>query len=372
MVFVNKHLCLAAAVSLVVGFALCQRAEAGAMLNVQNYGAVGNGTTDDQAALETVFAIANRTPQSIILFPPGSYLHSGRLVVSGREVVVLGAQASLIGNNANAQALVVDNNKDYVEGLTFQGVPGGDPAIAATNVGELTINQNMFYGFTNCINISKSAGITFTNNNFYPGNNGTALNLQASSSITAQSNTFTGFEQPNLQTGIQLNGGTTFTIGPSNSFSYLNMGINVGLAKALRVTQNTFSNSAGSMNIQNGNTVEIDKNSLANTDRIGVTGSVDVAVHDNQLSNIQTQGVLSNQNTGTVRIGSNQLNNCGLSASTSPPAVIYASGGGQQSITNNNYTGNTQHLQYFINATNSSTTVTGNTTNTMLPNKVGP
>jgi hypothetical protein len=371
-VFINKHLCLAAAVSLFLGFSLCRRAEAAQTLNVQNYGAKGNGTTDDQAALQKVFAIANRTPQSTILFPQGSYLHSGHLVVSGPQVEVLGEEAILIGNNADSQALVVFGKEDRVRGLIFNGVPGRDPAIAVVNIGDVTIEQNFFFNFTDCITISKSPGCTITSNSFTPGDGGTALDITSSPALTVKNNVFNGFAEPNLKTGIQCSDGDAISVGPSNTFTNLNMGINAAGAKSLRVTENTFASCAGSMNVQSGNTVEIDKNSLTNTDRIKVSGSVDVAVHDNHLSKIQTQGVHSSQNTGIVRIGGNQLTDCGLSASTSPPAVIYADGGSRLSITDNKYTGNTQHLQYFIDTPTTSAEVTGNTTNTTLPNRVGP
>jgi hypothetical protein len=77
-------------------------------------------------------------------------------------------------------------------------------------------------------------------------------------------------------------------------------------------------------------------------------------------------------NTGEVRISHNQITNCGLSNKVTPPAVTYADGGTDLTINHNNYTGNTTNLQYFIDTPIATATVGGNTTNTMLPNKVGP
>jgi polygalacturonase len=59
-----------------------------AEINPKDYGATGNGTTDDQVALEKAFAAANSSPNSTVRFPSGAYLHSGELVgTNGTDVV---------------------------------------------------------------------------------------------------------------------------------------------------------------------------------------------------------------------------------------------------------------------------------------------
>ena len=54
------------------------------VLNVKDYGAVGNGTTDDTAAVQNaITAAATSSPGSLVYFPAGSYLVSGLSLPSG-------------------------------------------------------------------------------------------------------------------------------------------------------------------------------------------------------------------------------------------------------------------------------------------------
>jgi len=483
MVFVNKNLCLAAVVSLLVGVTWLPQAEASRILDVQNFGAVGDGKTDNQAVLENVFALANRSPQTIVLFPPGSYLHSGRLS-AGREIVVEGSQASLIGTNASAQSLSIVGDGTTVIGLTFQGQPGGDPAITFSNRTQTVIQQNIFLGFTDGIDCSNSQLVHIENNQFSPGSNGVGIAIESGSTIRISGNSFSGFQSPTSQTGV-LCSANDIRIDKENTFNFLTVGVNATNSKSMVIDKNTFGNcqtvisSSGASNMTvsnngctsgntffdglnvgtkalsvNNNTVsifsagfknfnhntnpEIDFNtfrslgnvltSASNTslvlrannlfscgqgfnsqldkkvtidtnifqtcvtpinldiektvfvtgnaittgDGIKVSNSTDVFVTTNRLTNIQNQGVLSTHNIGSVVIHKNVLNNCGLNPSINPPAVIYADGGVDLQIVKNTYTGNTQNLLYFIDTPVLGATVIGNTTNTMLPNKIGP
>ncbi len=51
----------------------------GTQFNVQSYGATGNGTTDDTAAINSCTAAANNTPYSTVYFPAGTYLVSNSI-----------------------------------------------------------------------------------------------------------------------------------------------------------------------------------------------------------------------------------------------------------------------------------------------------
>jgi nitrous oxidase accessory protein NosD len=117
-------------------------------------------------------------------------------------------------------------------------------------------------------------------------------------------------------------------------------------------------------------TVQIDKNTVTGSGAFSVTLSSDVAVTGNQMTDIGYQGVAIFQNSGTSKIENNVLKNCGLQP-LYPPSVLYANGSGVISIIGNSYSGNTTNLTYFIETTVTTSHVSGNTTNTSLPNKVG-
>jgi hypothetical protein len=69
---------------------------------VKNYGAVGDGSTDDKAAINSAIAVANSTGQTVY-FPPGEYVVSAGLDSITREGVTLrgdGPRASIIRMDA--------------------------------------------------------------------------------------------------------------------------------------------------------------------------------------------------------------------------------------------------------------------------------
>jgi hypothetical protein len=235
MVSFHKHLGLAALVAVMIGVTWLPRAEASRLLDVTNFGVVGDGKTDNQIALEHVFAIA--TPQTIVLFPPGVYLHSGRLSV-GREVVVLGAQATLFGTNANAQSLNISGNGSEVTGLAFQGQSGGDPAITLSNVNNTIIKTNLFIGFTNDVVITNSQQVNVETNIFEPGSSGTAV-IASGQHVRIEGNTFTGFPSPESQTGVS-GSVTDLVIDKGNFFNQLTVAVKVSNSKSATIDKNAF------------------------------------------------------------------------------------------------------------------------------------
>ncbi len=70
-----------------------------APLSVVDYGATGDGRSDDTAAIQ---ACLDALPQSggIVVFPPGSYLCSATLTVSGKDNVTLTGQSALLSFTA--------------------------------------------------------------------------------------------------------------------------------------------------------------------------------------------------------------------------------------------------------------------------------
>ncbi len=60
--------------------------------NVQSYGATGNGSTDDTAAIQSAISAASANADgAVVYFPPGNYVTSSPLVVSKSGVMLLGA-----------------------------------------------------------------------------------------------------------------------------------------------------------------------------------------------------------------------------------------------------------------------------------------
>jgi hypothetical protein len=299
MVSKFTQLCLVSACSLFVGLTSSQQANAAEVLNVVNFGAIGNGTTDDQVALENAFAAASRSPGSTVIFPAGTYLHSGRLSI-GADVRIQGTQANLKGTTTGAQQLTLTGDKATIVGMSFNGQAGGDPAITFNKLSGITIDSNSFTGFSNCVTFNEGINIHIKSNTFAPARSGKALSMTTSSSVKVQANTFTGIRSTALQTGVSCTG-DGIVVDQGNTFSNLNVGINGGSTKALKIDQNTFS-SCEVVILANGPSMSILRNNCSSGDtffRASNVGTDKLTVDSNTVSNYRLvfDGFGSNTNT---------------------------------------------------------------------------
>lgn len=93
--------------------------------NVKNYGAKGDGSTDDTAAIRAAITAAKSTTQHVF-FPAGTYMISGPLQVGGGfpgGLVIYGAgwdSRIKVANNANCYVFTLNNT--YTPGLVIRDV----------------------------------------------------------------------------------------------------------------------------------------------------------------------------------------------------------------------------------------------------------
>lgn len=83
----------------------------GAYVNVLDFGATGNGTTDDAAAIQAAFSAADTTQPTTVYFPAGTYLTNSTLIVNPNtlngsvpQVLGEGSQATIIKAGPNLGA----------------------------------------------------------------------------------------------------------------------------------------------------------------------------------------------------------------------------------------------------------------------------
>lgn len=65
--------------------------QGGAVFNVRAYGATGNGSTDDTAAISATISAAQNAGGGIVYLPQGNYLVSGQLSVTHSGIQIIGA-----------------------------------------------------------------------------------------------------------------------------------------------------------------------------------------------------------------------------------------------------------------------------------------
>src|SRR4029077_6884375 len=118
-----KLLAAVALVLLLVIFVIWTKGAA-TTINVMNYGATGNGTTDDTAAIQS--AIGALVSGATLSFPCGTYLISSQLSVNIDRVTIDGSSCAVIrGTQAGGNIMVIGNG-------AFSGSYG--PAIALSGV----------------------------------------------------------------------------------------------------------------------------------------------------------------------------------------------------------------------------------------------
>jgi len=142
-------------------------------VSVKDFGAVGDGVTDDTAAIQT----AHNSGQSIY-YPNGTYLVTATVTVSSLNFVMFGQNAVLkCGTDSLTPMFSVNNaNKILVEGLTFNANALGKGFVYVTNCPDLQVSKNTFHNFKDdpsvagnfsAVQIALCPNARITNNFFY-------------------------------------------------------------------------------------------------------------------------------------------------------------------------------------------------------------
>lgn len=91
----------------------------GALFNVLDYGAVGDGVTDDTAAIQAAINAAQTQGGGIVKLPYGQFLVS-QLVLSGSQVVLEGSVNAYTYSNAQATSVLVCNTGVWTVRITVE------------------------------------------------------------------------------------------------------------------------------------------------------------------------------------------------------------------------------------------------------------
>jgi parallel beta-helix repeat protein len=247
--------------------------------------------------------------------------------------------------DANAKNWVISGNK-FVSGPFIWDIV----VVSATDG---VIKDNIFTVPTSADSaiqiIYHSKNIKVDHNTFVAQSSSSGVELSESNQIAINNNNFRG-----LATGVFLE---TATAGVSITNNVITQ------------TENAiYARSSASLTIK-GNTI---------TDQtakgiIAIEGHT-LLVEGNTISRTNGNPIQIDLLTGSVRITSNKISDGLLKAvQQEVAAMIFVDcPGAVIGITGNSYSGNTEHARYFIWCLQGKANVSGNTTNTGLPNRVGP
>lgn len=128
--------------------------------NVADYGATGDGTTDDTSAIEDAIAAADATNGGTIYFPPGTYKITTTLSFTGGDYHLLGSggrySASIIHQvTSNTDALsfapssgtAIRTKASRIENLTIAGPGGASSGAGVRTTNDVHMTHCFVYGF---------------------------------------------------------------------------------------------------------------------------------------------------------------------------------------------------------------------------------
>lgn len=123
--------------------------------NVKNYGAVGDGITDDTVAIQN----AINSSDSVLYFPDGIYLCGG-IITNNKTRITGNGKGSILKSKGNFKLITVQANDVIIDNLTLLGTSN------VINTSEVGIYINDFYNIKMCdliIDGFKKSGIENTN-----------------------------------------------------------------------------------------------------------------------------------------------------------------------------------------------------------------
>jgi hypothetical protein len=302
--------------------------------NVKSFGATGNGVTNDTAALQACFTAANAIPGSSIVFPQGSYLNEGTLLVSGNGVSVVGQHATLIAGTTLA-LLAFDGTHESVQGMTFSSQSSLPTAVEFVNQssGFLVQNNTFNTGFETCVIVVDSSNGQILSNRMTLGDENVAVVIESSSKILVQNNvatgnnnsqflSFGGANNISVVSNRMTGGGTVASVGSCdtvsffhNVFSYSASGVNVGGCQNVTVSQNQMTGASAigtAMALGGCQSVLVSNNTIQNgEDCVVAGGNTNLQVSGNTINNFSEEGIELGGNT-TAIVSGNTITNVGI------------------------------------------------------------
>lgn len=228
----------------------------GAVVNVLDYGAVGDGTTDDTAAIQAALDTSNVS----VYIPEGTYVVSS-LTIDGKKIY--GSGELKWKDNSSSSMLSLENDGCAIYGITFDGNGVNQSSsvvmivtVAATNlvIQDCTFKNGKYKGIVT--DVAASTNIKFLDNAIYDW--GTVANCD-----------FVSFRSPEF-------------IASNNSFT------NIGNGHSIRV--GLFSGDATTTAVYGG---VVSGNTFEDTEHVCVTGEIytrQLSITGNTFNNVE-QGV---------------------------------------------------------------------------------
>ena len=338
------------------------------IVNVKNFGAMGDGIIDDTNAIQNAVNNALSTHRSVF-FPPGTYLHAETIVFNGVAVTGSGnASVLLAANNTSNCGVILTGTGPSIQNMVIStaGLSFGNPNIYVYNAASFTIANDTFVQGAGVSAIKmQSSSVGTVSACYFDGtgnNNDGGVIIEQSHNVSVVNSLFQNEDvgvfvdsaQPSQSIALVSN-----TIG-SVSFPIIAAGIKADGVSSLDIAQNTIQMANSSPFIFSISMTGDDQFTVANNNTWG--GQVGIFVQNagpgsnfvtqNTIHNCGIQAIYTaNQSFTNIHITGNQFGECGLLASgpSIGNAVILVVGsdpsGATTFVQNNIYQGHSNGLQ---------------------------
>ncbi|PWT95925.1 MAG: hypothetical protein C5B53_10600 [Candidatus Melainabacteria bacterium] len=364
--------------------------QAAPMVNVRDFGATGNGVTDDTAAIQNAINAAHASGEGVF-FPAGTYLHTNVITANGVSLVGAGGGSTLLANNQNASAVILTGVSPSIQNLVINSVPAGANALFFTDPNKASL---AVVGGQNFV----VQGITIVQGMGRPG-----VFLQQSAIGQVSSVSFDGSSQ-NLDVGVIVDGCSNVSI-VGNLFQGESTGVQAGgisnfIPQSIAIIGNSVVSSGVGISVTGINIVDVDQNqiqitlngnplSMAGCNNYSITrnvtsggntgitvtggGGFSGVISQNVIRNcVQTGAVIiTNIGGGGVQFVGNQFGECGTQSLAAVIDMTPLGGPDSVVLLNNVYQGHQNQLLFFIRSLLHVNVVSGNAqTQTALPNSL--
>jgi len=236
-----------------------------ATVNVKDYGAVGDGTTDDTAAIRQAIQIAE-SKHAEVIFPTGSYLYSAQLLANGVHLRGYG-HAELISTN-KARIALSGWNPGVID-LTLKSQGAGATAIYCFNATKVVIRSNVFdVGFGQDIMLTTTDDSFISFNTFNVSKDGRGIYAAHSPTIAISNNQFRSDDASN-SAGLLADDAKSVFIS-KNEFANFKYGVSITNSPSSKINDNSYQQCRVGLSITSSDGSECSRNKFYDSSEVGL------------------------------------------------------------------------------------------------------